>query len=640
METLLPRVESIKLVIWDLDETFWHGTLSEEGVIPIPENIELVKQLSERGIINSIVSKNNFETAKEKLQELGIWDYFVFPAIDWSPKGILIRNIIENCQLRSPNVLFLDDNHSNLEEARFYNPKIKAHFPDFIPQMLANEALAGKVDSNLSRLKQYKILEKKHDAKKSFNDNLDFLKSSGIEIELIHKLESHKDRIHELLQRTNQLNFTKIRLDLDEVQALINSPMHKSALVKVKDNFGDYGIIGFYSLDSIKNSLDHFVFSCRILNLGIPQFIYAKLGFPDLKVVPDVAEELDRSTPDWIDERNVSDPSMPSAAQTPAKKELPLLFRGPCDYKQTLFYLQNSGFDIMQETNYVTENIPSYPTHTNTLIDAIRLTTAQKKRILAVKDIPFFDKHYYDTSALETNAEYIVMALETDYHQHLYRHKDSDIKLALGKREGVLTEAANHPSLVHYFKERGAAHLGTKALVNFSINFTHIGLISPEEFYQNLCTIRTLIPAYKKLILINAPTPPPGHEQRYEIMNQMVDDFIENNENTQLVDLRKLTNTTIFSDNGSKNFNRKTYLEIASLLLEQLPDASNESVSKNISPFLVFKNEIRMRYLVTKSFLRKNVWMKIKRFNLLLALELYLEDGLAEIILSCKFIIF
>ena len=232
------------------------------------------------------------------------------------------------------------------------------------------------------------------------------------------------------------------------------------------------------------------------------------------------------------------------------------------------------------------------------------------------------------------------MALETDYHQHLYRHKDSDIKLALGKREGVLTEAANHPSLVHYFKERGAAHLGTKALVNFSINFTHIGLISPEEFYQNLCTIRTLIPAYKKLILINAPTPPPGHEQRYEIMNQMVDDFIENNENTQLVDLRKLTNTTIFSDNGSKNFNRKTYLEIASLLLEQLPDASNESVSKNISPFLVFKNEIRMRYLVTKSFLRKNVWMKIKRFNLLLALELYLEDGLAEIILSCKFIIF
>lgn len=42
----------IKLVIWDLDDTFWNGTLSEGDVLPIESNIGVVKSetcRSERG---------------------------------------------------------------------------------------------------------------------------------------------------------------------------------------------------------------------------------------------------------------------------------------------------------------------------------------------------------------------------------------------------------------------------------------------------------------------------------------------------------------------------------------------------------------------------------------------------------------
>ncbi|QDH77960.1 hypothetical protein FKX85_02475 [Echinicola soli] len=636
METLLPRVESIKLVIWDLDETFWHGTLSEEGITPIPENIELIKKLSKRGIINSIVSKNDYDVAKQKLQELGIWDYFVFPAIDWSPKGVLIRNIIENCQLRSPNVLFLDDNHSNLEEAIFYNPKINAHFPDFIPVIKNHEAFEGKEDASLSRLKQYKILEKKHEAKKSYDDNLDFLKSSGIQVELIHDLLTHQGRLHELLQRTNQLNFTKVRLNIDQIAALINSSSNESALIKVKDNFGDYGIIGFYSLDKSRNRLNHFVFSCRILNLGIPQYLYAKLGFPDLQVVPEVAEDLDRSQPDWIGEipASTSPSSTSSIDASGDHKQAQLYFRGPCDYKQTLFYLSNSGINITQETNYVANNIPVYPTHTQALLGAMQLSDSIKNQLYSIPNIPFFDQNYFETTLFKNTANCIVIALEADYYQHIYRHKQSGTKLPLGKREGILTEETNHPSLVNYFKERGAEHFDTKALVDFTVHFEHFGLISPKEFHQNLQTIRKLIPEQKRLILINAPNPSFGQEKRYESMNQIVDDFIKDTKNTKLVDLRNLSTASLFPTTGSKAFNRKTYLDIANLLLEQVPTTSNKNSKRKISHFLVFKNEIRMRYLSLKSFLRKSIWKKVKRVNLLLALELYLENGITEILFS------
>ena len=54
-------MDSIKLVVWDLDETLWQGTLSEEGITLNEQHVTNVKELTSRGIINSIVSKNDFE---------------------------------------------------------------------------------------------------------------------------------------------------------------------------------------------------------------------------------------------------------------------------------------------------------------------------------------------------------------------------------------------------------------------------------------------------------------------------------------------------------------------------------------------------------------------------------------------------
>jgi hypothetical protein len=45
-----------KLVIWDLDDTFWRGTLSEGGATPSLGMLSILLQLSRHGIINSIAS--------------------------------------------------------------------------------------------------------------------------------------------------------------------------------------------------------------------------------------------------------------------------------------------------------------------------------------------------------------------------------------------------------------------------------------------------------------------------------------------------------------------------------------------------------------------------------------------------------
>src|ERR1700742_2260416 len=112
----------IKMVIWDLDETFWFGTLSEGGIQVCPSNVEMVRVLNSRGIVSSICSKNDHDHARQELERIGIWNDFVFPRIAFAAKGPAIASIVDDANLRPDNVLFIDDNHLNLEEARHCCP--------------------------------------------------------------------------------------------------------------------------------------------------------------------------------------------------------------------------------------------------------------------------------------------------------------------------------------------------------------------------------------------------------------------------------------------------------------------------------------------------------------------------------------
>ena len=195
-------MEKIKLVIWDLDETFWKGTLSEGGVQLVEANIELLEKLTNHGIINSISSKNDFDKAKAKLEELGVWSYFVFPSINWNPKGESVKQIITDCQLRSSNVVFIDDNATNRNEVAFYNKDIMLmeSAEELIRQINWDDY---KEDKSHKRLKQYKLLEEKKEYRNECSSNLDFLLKSNIRIKFFYDLEPLKERLVEMIGRTN-----------------------------------------------------------------------------------------------------------------------------------------------------------------------------------------------------------------------------------------------------------------------------------------------------------------------------------------------------------------------------------------------------------------------------------------------------
>ena len=110
-------MEPVRLVVWDLDETLWKGTLTEGGIEIIPANFALIRTLAERGIVSSICSKNDHGAVERILSEAGIWDYFVLPSVNWEAKGPRLRALIESLQLRPASAMFIDDNHLNLKAA-------------------------------------------------------------------------------------------------------------------------------------------------------------------------------------------------------------------------------------------------------------------------------------------------------------------------------------------------------------------------------------------------------------------------------------------------------------------------------------------------------------------------------------------
>lgn len=287
-------MDNIKLIIWDLDETFWSGTLSDGEVTPITKNINLVKQLTDRGIVNSICSKNDFEKASAVLKTerfSNIYDYFVFPSIDWTGKGVRIKQLISDMNLRPVNVLFVDDNKTNLNEAKFECPNINTVlYNDLYDLINTNtENFIGKNDTNHSRLNQYKILQTKVTEKKHAKSNDEFLISSNITVQMIESNLDY-DRIHEMIHRNNQLNFTKDRISLEKVKDIFSSPNIRSGIVHVTDKYGDHGIVGCYALSNGK--LIQFVFSCRILGMGVEQYVYQQLLWPDIDIIGEVASQL------------------------------------------------------------------------------------------------------------------------------------------------------------------------------------------------------------------------------------------------------------------------------------------------------------------------------------------------------------
>ena len=178
--------QKIKCVVWDLDNTLWNGVLSEGDDVKLKDGVlEIIKTLDERGILQSVASKNNFEDAYKKLEELGVAEYFLYPQISWNPKSESIKNIAEKLNIALDTFAFIDDSPFEREEIMTADERILAVDALNADKILDMERFIPKFiteDTKNRRLMYIADSKRKQEEQEFKGDNTEFLKSLGMKL--------------------------------------------------------------------------------------------------------------------------------------------------------------------------------------------------------------------------------------------------------------------------------------------------------------------------------------------------------------------------------------------------------------------------------------------------------------------------
>ncbi|MDD2704108.1 MAG: DUF1796 family putative cysteine peptidase [Acidocella sp.] len=572
--------EVVKLVIWDLDETFWEGTLTEGGITPIQKNIELIKALSRRGIINSICSKNDFAAARKKLEELDIWEHFVFPRIEFAPKGALVRDIIESMQLRAPSVLFVDDNVMNLREALHYSPELQIAEPVILDTLVEDRRFKGNPDDKLERLARYKVLEqKKSDHQKAGGDNHGFLRGSGVRISFHYDVMEQFPRIHDLVNRSNQLNFTKNRWPEGEAEArefaqkeLFGHFDNVSGYIKVADRYGNYGICGFFLVQ--QKHAKHFVFSCRAMNMGVEQLVWHKLGQPTVRVTGEVSSSLG-SLPDWI---TVVDDADSDIDKNNGATKPSLFIRGACDLSVAAHYLRRN-FELTEEFAYPYKGWLIL-TSARSLAIYDDIHTPQVQAFLA--KIPGLPSGCFNSKLHELRDDVYVLSFSLEALNNLYRSRSTGLVLPLNC--GAIP--ARNFSETSY--ETIAAKLGhapefsPEEWAFMQEEFEFVGFLNPVFLAQDVTRIFKKLHG-KRVIVVKRNTMVGASSwtlSNFGKINDIVLPIVKQfgYEVLDIGEFVKTTDDLVAPDDNGAHYSREVYIKIAQRIEDMCQGSKGEKI--------------------------------------------------------------
>ncbi|MBD2489454.1 HAD family hydrolase [Aulosira sp. FACHB-615] len=265
----------IKCVVWDLDNTLWHGILLEDNQVSLRENIaSLMETLDKRGILQSIASKNEYHTAIKKLTEFGLQKYFLYPQINWNSKADSVKQIASLLNIGLDAIAFIDDQLFELEEVKFSLPEVLCINADEISNILDMPVMNPRFITEDSRLRRLMYLSdiERHNAEQEFVGTADeFLATLQMNFTISTAQEADLQRAEELTLRTNQLNTTGYTYSYDELNHFRTSKNHKLLIASLEDKYGSYGKIGLALIECQTQiwTIKLLLMSCRVMSRGV-----------------------------------------------------------------------------------------------------------------------------------------------------------------------------------------------------------------------------------------------------------------------------------------------------------------------------------------------------------------------------------
>ena len=291
-----------KVLALDLDNTIWGGVVGEDGVNGLklghefPGNVHLriqreLLELRHRGVLLVMLSKNNEADVRQAFESLPDmilkWDDFAVRKINWSHKHENLREAARELGLGVESFAFLDDADYEREQMRQLLPEVLILNENSDPLQVLHslwetDAFDSFVVTNEDRHRHEDYaMRGARNAEAHQGDLQAFLKSLEMEATIEQVGSSNLERVVAMLGKTNQFNVTTRRHSRAQVQAILNSPGSIALALRLRDKFGDQGIIAVMLAIPAGNGatlvIDSFLVSCRALGRGVEDALWAAL---------------------------------------------------------------------------------------------------------------------------------------------------------------------------------------------------------------------------------------------------------------------------------------------------------------------------------------------------------------------------
>lgn len=291
-----------KVLALDLDNTLWGGivgeagprgiTLSEDHAGAAYRDVQRAALAMERqGVLLVLCSKNNEADALEAIRHNPYMvlheEDFAARRINWAPKADNLRELAKELNLGLDSFVFVDDSPTERAAVAAQLPQVTV--PDFPDRV---ELLPGWMASlydqwfrpvrttaeDRTKTAQYRENHARAQLEKTLSYD-EFLESLDIRLCRVDPTgDAARERLFQMLQKTNQFNLTTHRYTRQELDALLAKgwPVY---LYEASDRFGRYGIVAAAIVDPegpVPVVCD-FLMSCRIMGKEIENCILDRI---------------------------------------------------------------------------------------------------------------------------------------------------------------------------------------------------------------------------------------------------------------------------------------------------------------------------------------------------------------------------
>lgn len=279
LRTIAGLFKQHKALAVDLDGTLWSAVASEDGsdaVVPDTHLQRSLKQLRDRGVLLTVVSKNDIEDVEGVFRRddmiLRQNDFSAF-SVNWDEKSSNIAAQASALGIGVEDFLFIDDNP--VERARMRSSGLGVTVSEFPPDIALRFTPSSFTAEDTMRAGFYED-EKRRASLASSLPLEDYLAALELNGDFGEAGEGDFERLAQLSQRSNRFNLCTNRYSVGDLRNMSSDGEHILFRMSAGDRFGTMGTVAFalVRVTGEKAMIEDFVMSCRAIGRTL-EFAFA-----------------------------------------------------------------------------------------------------------------------------------------------------------------------------------------------------------------------------------------------------------------------------------------------------------------------------------------------------------------------------